>query len=188
MLVPAEQIIVLPPVNPEESGFEGLLTEQAIGRQLLAIAHAKHNDVRQQSNCPSHATVIVADTTIVAGPPGQRITLGQPPTDATYASTMRAWFRDHYFGQWHLALTGLIVTQPNKLPFERVVSTRIRMIERDDELLEWYIATEEPHGKAGGYALQGAGSLFIAAVEGSLSNVVGLPLEALREGLTDSME
>jgi septum formation protein len=51
--------------------------------------------------------------------------------------------------------------------------------------LEWYLATGEPRGKAGGYALQGAGSLFVERVNGSPSNVVGLPLretwEVLRE-------
>jgi len=42
--------------------------------------------------------------------------------------------------------------------------------------LEWYIGTEEPRGKAGGYAIQGAGNIFISQVTGSLSNVIGLPL------------
>ena len=45
--------------------------------------------------------------------------------------------------------------------------------------LEWYIETGEPRGKAGGYAIQGAGSIFVSQVTGSLTNVIGLPLEAL---------
>jgi septum formation protein len=55
------------------------------------------------------------------------------------------------------------------------------MIADVENHLEWYIGTEEPRGKAGGYAIQGAGSLFISQVTGSLSNVIGLPLEALLE-------
>ena len=47
--------------------------------------------------------------------------------------------------------------------------------------LDWYVSTGEPRGKAGGYAIQGAGSLFVTQVQGSVSNVVGLPLEALVE-------
>ena len=51
--------------------------------------------------------------------------------------------------------------------------------------LDWYLSTGEPRGKAGGYALQGAGGLFVERVDGSPSNVVGLPLretwELLRE-------
>ena len=46
-----------------------------------------------------------------------------------------------------------------------------------DDWIEWYLDTGEPIGKAGGYAIQGAGSVFVTQVEGSLSNVIGLPLE-----------
>jgi septum formation protein len=42
--------------------------------------------------------------------------------------------------------------------------------------LEWYLATGEPFGKAGAYAIQGAGGVFVSSVKGSVSNVVGLPL------------
>ena len=45
--------------------------------------------------------------------------------------------------------------------------------------LPWYLSTGESRGKAGGYALQGAGSVFVSKVRGSLSNVIGLPLEEL---------
>ncbi len=45
--------------------------------------------------------------------------------------------------------------------------------------LDRYLATVEPRGKAGGYAIQGIGSVFIERIEGSLSNVIGLPLETL---------
>lgn len=173
-------MVTLPPTSSDEPGFEGLHTDEAIQRQLLAIAHAKHRDVRQQAACSLDATVITADTTIVVGPSGQRLSLGQPPDDETYAEVLRHWFREHYFARWHEAWTGVVVSGPDGEIQEAVARSRIRMIERDDELLEWYIATREPLGKAGGYALQSLGSTFIAAVEGSLSNVVGLPLEALR--------
>ena len=62
---------------------------------------------------------------------------------------------------------------------------------RDDvgTLVDWYIRTDEPRGKAGGYAIQGAGSVFVRSIDGSLSNVVGLPLnetiEILREYSVD---
>ena len=60
-----------------------------------------------------------------------------------------------------------------------MVSTEVSFIDDVESRLEWYIETEEPRGKAGGYAIQGAGSIFISRVAGSLSNVIGLPLEAL---------
>ena len=52
--------------------------------------------------------------------------------------------------------------------------------------LDWYLSTQESRGKAGGYAIQGAGSIFVNRIEGSLSNVVGLPLETVFEMLNHS--
>ena len=48
----------------------------------------------------------------------------------------------------------------------------------------WYADTDEPYDKAGAYGLQGAGSMLVAQVRGSVSNVVGLPLAQLHELMT----
>ncbi len=45
-----------------------------------------------------------------------------------------------------------------------------------DEEIEWYIHTTEPYDKAGGYAIQGLGSFMVKSINGSYSNVVGLPV------------
>jgi septum formation protein len=58
----------------------------------------------------------------------------------------------------------------------RVVTTRVRFGPMTPEEIEWYIATGEPEGKAGGYAIQGRASRFIEWIDGSWSNVVGLPV------------
>ncbi len=49
----------------------------------------------------------------------------------------------------------------------------------DEGLLDWYLATEEWRGRAGGYAIQGAGAALVRSVEGDYENVVGLPLTTL---------
>ena len=51
-----------------------------------------------------------------------------------------------------------------------------KILKFDDELVEWYVERRESADKAGGYALQGAGGALVSRVEGSVSNVVGLPL------------
>jgi len=75
----------------------------------------------------------------------------------------------------------LCVRGPDGPTAERIVATEVTFIADVDKHLDWYIGTGEPRGKAGGYAIQGAGSIFITRVVGSLSNVIGLPLEALLE-------
>ena len=61
--------------------------------------------------------------------------------------------------------------------------TRVKMCNIGDDEIERYISTGEPFGKAGAYAIQGAGELFIERIDGCYSNVVGLPLRLLRKML-----
>ena len=62
-----------------------------------------------------------------------------------------------------------------------VETTRVRFRECDGPLIDWYVSTGEPRDKAGAYGIQGYGVLLVASISGSWSNVVGLPLERLRE-------
>ena len=64
---------------------------------------------------------------------------------------------------------------------QQIAQSHVWFREDAEPLLDWYLATNEPLGKAGGYALQGLGSVFVTRVEGSITNVVGLPLEAITE-------
>ncbi len=58
----------------------------------------------------------------------------------------------------------------------QVVHTAVTFVEIDDATLEWYVETGEPDGKAGGYAIQGAGGVLVKRLDGSVTNVIGLPL------------
>lgn len=180
LLVPKERIQILPPSTPDEPGFNGLRDETDIVDRLRLIARMKNANVRARTECPRGALVLTADTTIVAGMPGDYAVLGQPPATPDWQETVREWFNRHYFGQTHRAMTAVVLSHPDGRQFEEVVETRVTMRHADAALLGWYLNTGEPLGKAGGYALQGAGSVFIEQVDGSLSNVVGLPLEAVR--------
>ena len=57
-----------------------------------------------------------------------------------------------------------------------VVETAVSFVELDDRALEWYLATGEAAGKAGAYGIQGAAGAFVERVDGSVTNVIGLPL------------
>jgi septum formation protein len=65
---------------------------------------------------------------------------------------------------------------------ESLVDTAtVRFLELSPESIDWYIATGEPMDKAGAYAIQGAGGLLIAGIEGSPNTVIGLPTHRLHE-------
>jgi septum formation protein len=60
-----------------------------------------------------------------------------------------------------------------------VVVTRVSFRPADAALIDWYLATGEWRGRAGGYAIQGAGAALVTAIDGDYLNVVGLPLARL---------
>jgi predicted house-cleaning NTP pyrophosphatase (Maf/HAM1 superfamily) len=132
--------------------------------------------------------VIAADTVVIVDRGGSLHVLGQPPADDTWQETVRRWFREDFTGKTHTVATALCLERlhknsggPPSPRLTRVVTSRVTFVDDVDRWLEWYLATGDPCGKAGGYALQGAGSIFVSKVEGSLSNVVGLPLAELLE-------
>lgn len=191
LVVPDEQIQVLPPESIDEACFTGLHDWTHIEQRLLEVAHRKCNDVLSQieSRQPTDwrnriAAVIAGDTVIVVDDgEGRQTVLGQPPDDDSWPDVVRMWFQNYYFDRTHTAATALVVATPAGNRVERVVKSCVTFCEAGAGLLEWYIATGEPRGKAGGYALQGAGGIFVSRVEGSLSNVVGLPLGDLLSAL-----
>lgn len=71
-----------------------------------------------------------------------------------------------------------------------VVTTAVSFVELDDPTLDWYVETGEPDGKAGAYAIQGAAAAFVERLDGSVTNVIGLPLaetlKMIRLALSDA--
>ncbi len=88
-------------------------------------------------------------------------------------------------GRDHLVVTGVSVFQGAKGNGETIaVETSVRMKTLNPEEINWYIRTGEPFDKAGGYAIQERGAFMVQRIEGSYTNVVGLPLCELMEVLT----
>ena len=57
-----------------------------------------------------------------------------------------------------------------------VVETVVRFVELSERAIDWYIATGEHAGKAGAYGIQGTAGAFVERIDGSVTNVIGLPL------------
>ena len=81
-------------------------------------------------------------------------------------------------GRTHLVHTGVAVRSGDGVELE-VVTTSVRFTPLTPEAIEWYLATGEPLDKAGAYAIQGAGGAFVEEIQGSVSNVIGLPLHTV---------
>ena len=81
-------------------------------------------------------------------------------------------------GKQHQVITGIAVTHAGKVWTDYVV-TSVRIANITTEQIENYLATGEPMGKAGAYAIQGIGALLVENITGCYSNVVGLPLNKL---------
>lgn len=189
LVVPSGTIELIPPRNPVEAGFSDCDDWPAIHIRLAEIARAKARDVLEQVLDPAadagrEGVVIAADTEIVVEDAAGRLhVLGQPPEGADWKATVRRWFVDYYAGRCHWAVTALCVQTTSGATIERRVETQVEFRADVERWLDWYLALGESSGKAGGYALQGGASVFVTRVTGSLSNVVGLPLEALLEVL-----
>ena len=80
-------------------------------------------------------------------------------------------------GNTHIVLTGFCICCDNKSRMHSdIVSTDVLFKSLSENEIEWYIHTDEPYDKAGAYAVQGLGSSFVKAINGSYTNVVGLPV------------
>lgn len=82
-------------------------------------------------------------------------------------------------GRSHLVLSGVCVVAPGEPPRTALATTHVHVRTLDDATLDWYVATGEWAGRAGGYAIQARGAALVAAIDGDYLNVVGLPVTAL---------
>ena len=84
-------------------------------------------------------------------------------------------------GETHTVLSGVaVLSSQMAAPEVQVVQTLVDIDAMSPDTIERYVATGEPMDKAGAYAIQGLGSVFVRAIQGSYSNVVGLPLSVTR--------
>jgi septum formation protein len=112
--------------------------------------------------------VVAADTTVVVG--GDVL---EKPADVADAARMLRLLA----GRSHEVLTAVcLLRRVPPVELVEVVSTTVEVGPLSEAEIAWYVASAEPMGKAGGYAVQGLASRFITRIDGSYANVVGLPV------------
>lgn len=121
-------------------------------------------------------TVLAADTVVACG----RRILPKAEDPETARACMEL-----LSGRRHRVYTAVALCDAQGRLRGKDVMTVVTFQRLRQETIDWYLATGEWHGKAGGYAIQGAATAFVSRINGSYSNVVGLPLaetRALLEG------
>lgn len=135
------------------------------------VARLSRDKARALASRHPSRWVIAADTTVLLGDQ-----LLEKPADAADAARMLATIA----GRTHIVYTGVTLEHADSGYREtRVAESEVRMLPLSAADIEWYVRTGEPFGKAGAYAVQGIGSMFIDSIHGSYTNVVGLPLATL---------
>jgi len=154
------------PVDLEESPLPGEAPAAYVSRLALDKARAARTLLKGRG-CADAVLVLAADTAVVV----DGDVLGKPRDAEDAAGMLR-----RLGGREHRVLTGVAVIDPGGQERTDMSESRVRMRPILDAEIAAYWATGEPADKAGGYGIQGRGALFIEAIAGSYSGVMGLPL------------
>jgi septum formation protein len=158
------QLGVIAEVIPADIDETPLPGEEPVD-YVKRLASSKARAVQQRLG--TVALVLGADTTVDL----DGVIFGQPGDEAEARRMLKA-----LSARTHRVHTGVAVIGPDRS--ESVVVTSMVTFEPvTDALLDWYIGTGEWQGKAGSYAIQGLGGTLVASTRGSMSNIIGLPLQ-----------
>lgn len=157
---------IVPPTVAEPKTTAGLISPR---RQAEALAYFKASDVWRRVG---EVYVLGADTLVAIGPS----VLGKPSGEADARRMLRSLSRTR-----HEVITGVALLGPGGRRWVESEVTYVTMRPMSREEIDAYIASGEWIGKAGAYAIQDTAERFVECLEGSFSNVVGLPVERVKE-------
>jgi septum formation protein len=156
------------PANADETVHPGETPDAYVRR----VAEAKARTVLPTAG---DRLVLAADTTVVV----DGDIFGKPEHRDDAVRMLRA-LRDRR----HEVMTGVTLAASTRM-LTRVETTAVAFAPLSEREIEWYVASGEPVDRAGAYAVQGLASRFVTRVEGSYSNVVGLPVALVYEMLKE---
>ena len=132
---------------------------------VITLAESKALDISEKHPA---GWVIGADTIVLI----DRKILGKPASKEKARDMLQ-----RLSGKTHQVLTGYCICCKKKNRFfSETIKTDVRFKKLSDAEIEWYIQTGEPFDKAGAYAIQGIGTFLVKSINGSYTNVVGLPV------------
>lgn len=139
------------------------------------VRHLAEKKVLAASRKNGGMWILGADTEVVL----EGKVLGKPESRRDAASML-----SRLSGREHRVITGFSILAPSgRMAISEEVVTLVRFRKLTRREIEGYIDTGEPFGKAGSYAIQGIGTFMVESITGSYTNVVGLPVSAVIQGL-----
>ncbi|MEP6969231.1 MAG: Maf family protein [Betaproteobacteria bacterium] len=160
--------LLLADADEDAEALEAVLPGEAPASYVVRVTSHKLDAAvarRKRRDLPD-APIVCADTTVALG----RRILGKP-LDAAQARSMLG----ELSGRTHRVLTAVAVAA-GRHRFEALCISRVRFAPMDAAQIRGYVASGEPMGKAGAYAIQGQAAQFISHLSGSHSGIMGLPL------------
>ena len=160
--------LLLPGDDEDAEGMEAVLPGEAPLTYVKRVTHLKLQAAlkRRKARGLKAAPVLCSDTTVALG----RQILGKP-ADAKDATRMLSALS----GQTHRVLTAVSVGTDKK-QVQVVSISKVRFANMTPAQIKAYVASGEPMGKAGAYAVQGRAAAFIEHISGSYSGIMGLPV------------
>jgi septum formation protein len=178
---------------------------------ILASESSRRKSLLRQVNLPFHAVPSHIEEKYVMGKPSTKASrLAEKKARAVHSGFKNSWIlgadtavvirgkilgkpRDHHDaesmlsllkGKEHEVITGFCLLNPaGNVAGAKAITTLVRMRWLTENEINAYVATGEPFGKAGSYAIQGIGAFMVESISGSYTNVVGLPVCAVIESL-----
>jgi septum formation protein len=158
---------VVSPADIDETPTAG----ERADHYVMRLARGKAEAVwRRQKDLP----VLGSDTTVCID---EQI-LGKPESEAEAVQMLTL-----LSGRVHVVHTGIALRMPDGREFQGISSTQVQFAHLEESRMRAYWASGEPQGKAGAYAIQGLGAVFVSHVSGSYTGVMGLPLYETAEML-----
>jgi len=160
--------LLLPDDSEDAEALEAVKANEAPATYVKRVTHLKLDAamVRLKRRGLTAAPILCSDTTVALG----RVIYGKPE-DAQDAKRMLA----ELSGRTHRVLTAVAVQYGHKR-LDALSTSKVTFEAMTSRQISTYVATGEPLGKAGAYAVQGGAALHITRIDGSYSGIMGLPI------------
>ena len=154
------------------SDIEEISDKKIITEKILDIAEKKLEQIAEDNK---NEFILAADTVVELN----GIIFGKPKNREEAFSFLKV-----LSGNTHKVITAYVVKNISKnILIKEVVTSEVKFLELDDEIINWYLDTGEPFDKAGAYGIQGKGRALVEKINGDFYSIMGFPISNFLENL-----